>query len=434
MKNNTKSTHHFTKNIKIFNSNDFQLQPLDTETSPSNEFSLNIYFINTLKKNLLKPYNNILIVNHNNILDKEIFDNINNDAEINICSTLEDLVKIKHDTQNTIKYDCIFLFCQKNHELKFLKYIVQSNEFYNIDLILPAEKTGRYKLNRKKFGLPIIIYSFPYTGVNRFIHQLNFFAQRLGWERQDLLIHNNLKHSKKYFSKNDSKSYIKNTSNIISGLIKHLDYFQYFNTLNWSFLTEVLNNKENNYVILMRDPRDIITSYYYFSDQPGQNLLYKNCSTIEAKLFTLLKGHFKYLPNLIPAYFLAWPSINEMMDLFLSILNLDYVHIIRFEDLHNNNTKTMKNLLTNLGLYPSIFQDFTEDNFIQSEYLSSFEYQTQNQQKRNPKNKKIIASCRKGVVGDWRSLFTSKIVDYIKETTGDKLIKLGYEKNMDWHL
>jgi len=449
------------KKIKIFNSNGFKLQSLDTKISPSYDPSLNICFFNVFKKQnpsfisvykiinffskvqKLKNYKNILIIKQNNTLDDKIFNKMKN-TKIRFCSTLDDLCRIKYDICFAeIKFDCIFLFCLINEELNFLTHIVQSNEFYNVDLILPSDKTGWHKINRKKFGLPIVSYNFPWAGSHRFFPQLDMFLEKLGWTGgQGLGILRNLKHSKRYFSEKDSKPNIKNTSKVLYGLINTLDYFKFIYSHDWSSLNEVIEDKDYNYIVLMRDPRDIINSYsHYFTfhhqDQyilSDKNLLYQNCSTIEDKLFIILKGHLRYQDWIGESYMLDWPSIDEIMDLYLSVLHLDHINIVRFEDLHQDNTKTMKNLLTNIGLYPSIFYDFTEDFFAKAKKNSSIEHQSKGLIKRGGKNNKWDGCCRKGIIGDWKTNFTPKIVDYIKETTGDKLIKLGYEKNMDWHL
>jgi len=39
---------------------------------------------------------------------------------------------------------------------------------------------------------------------------------------------------------------------------------------------------------------------------------------------------------------------------------------------------------------------------------------------------------RKGIVGDWRNLFTQKHKDYFKEMAGQLLIDLGYEHDLNW--
>ena len=39
---------------------------------------------------------------------------------------------------------------------------------------------------------------------------------------------------------------------------------------------------------------------------------------------------------------------------------------------------------------------------------------------------------RKGIVGDWRNLFTQNHKDYFKEVAGQLLIDLGYEKDLNW--
>jgi hypothetical protein len=39
---------------------------------------------------------------------------------------------------------------------------------------------------------------------------------------------------------------------------------------------------------------------------------------------------------------------------------------------------------------------------------------------------------RKGIVGDWKNVFTEEDKSGFKEIAGDLLIKLGYEKTNDW--
>jgi len=39
---------------------------------------------------------------------------------------------------------------------------------------------------------------------------------------------------------------------------------------------------------------------------------------------------------------------------------------------------------------------------------------------------------RKGTPGDWKNHFTPKITEYFKERWGEMIVKLGYEKDLDW--
>jgi hypothetical protein len=39
---------------------------------------------------------------------------------------------------------------------------------------------------------------------------------------------------------------------------------------------------------------------------------------------------------------------------------------------------------------------------------------------------------RKGITGDWRNYFTEAHKDKFKQEAGDKLIELGYEKDLNW--
>jgi len=44
------------------------------------------------------------------------------------------------------------------------------------------------------------------------------------------------------------------------------------------------------------------------------------------------------------------------------------------------------------------------------------------------------ANFRGGRTGDWRNHFSRKDVELVKERAGEQLIRLGYEKDMNWGL
>ena len=39
---------------------------------------------------------------------------------------------------------------------------------------------------------------------------------------------------------------------------------------------------------------------------------------------------------------------------------------------------------------------------------------------------------RKGIVGDWRDVFTERDRDLYKELAGGRLVEFGYERSYDW--
>jgi len=50
----------------------------------------------------------------------------------------------------------------------------------------------------------------------------------------------------------------------------------------------------------------------------------------------------------------------------------------------------------------------------------------------NPEESHTFRKGQKGGVGAWKSIFTDEHKDIFKEVTGDLLIRLGYEKDMNW--
>jgi DNA gyrase/topoisomerase IV subunit B len=59
-------------------------------------------------------------------------------------------------------------------------------------------------------------------------------------------------------------------------------------------------------------------------------------------------------------------------------------------------------------------------------------YSFENQTKRKPGEENTNSFLRKGVSGDWKNYFNEEAKDIFKRHAGDLLIKLGYEKDLNW--
>ena len=100
--------------------------------------------------------------------------------------------------------------------------------------------------------------------------------------------------------------------------------------------------------------------------------------------------------------------------------------VIRYEDLLDNSFEAFKKILLFYGI------DFP-DNQIQ-EMMVAADAQTRGGVDTLADRVKVGrgANFRAGRKGDWRSHFSEHDVQVVKRRAGDQLIRLGYEKNMDW--
>lgn len=97
---------------------------------------------------------------------------------------------------------------------------------------------------------------------------------------------------------------------------------------------------------------------------------------------------------------------------------------VRYEDLLENPEEEVQRLLDFLGANDS--SDSIVKGCIDS---ASFENWTKGR-KRGEED--AASFFRKGVAGDWKSIFTERDKQIFKDVAGDLLIELGYEKDKDW--
>jgi len=96
---------------------------------------------------------------------------------------------------------------------------------------------------------------------------------------------------------------------------------------------------------------------------------------------------------------------------------------VRYESLLDNTAEETKRLLRFLDV------DADDEVVRQCVEAASFESLSGGRQRGEEDPSSFF---RKGVAGDWRSLFTEKDKEIFKEVAGDLLVKLGYEKDNDW--
>lgn len=197
--------------------------------------------------------------------------------------------------------------------------------------------------------------------------------------------------------------------------------------------------KNKKIVYLVRDGRDVIISLYYhqliWNEKNRLNpkdVLYHreqtnfddfenitdNLSSFIEYTFTDAPTkwqHFTYMGN--------WAGFNNRWLAEMQGGNKN-LHILHYEDLLEDTIGTMDKLL----------KAHLDQKSIDTEKLHSTveKYSFENQSKRKKGQEKKDSFLRKGIAGDWKNYFGPKEKESFKRHTGDLLIRLGYEKDMNW--
>jgi hypothetical protein len=178
-------------------------------------------------------------------------------------------------------------------------------------------------------------------------------------------------------------------------------------------ISEIMQLPYMDFVLLMRDSRDMLVSQLWYMDQ-------KNGYSFDDA------QREKYLVDLIEY------EMSYLTKEFVKAVNSDRIYCLRFEDVHTDPVSAYRSLLAWLGWR----FEFTEADLLHDISLGSFSVQSDDLIKRGDRDRYIVTSTgtsvRRGVVGDWRNHFTTKSLEFFKKKCGTELIELGYEKDMKW--
>lgn len=184
------------------------------------------------------------------------------------------------------------------------------------------------------------------------------------------------------------------------------------------------SGKKNKTIVLNRDGRDIMVSFYYHSlvkkprvsdnevDRITKDLDITDVSDIKSNLPRFIDYCFA---NRRYPYFTWTDFVNKWHN------NPSVVHT-SYEALNKDTVTELQKILTGLGAeVPLKTIREVVDQF-------SFEKQT-NRKKGQEDPGKFL---RKGIVGDWKNSFTRESSRLFDQYAGDELILLGYEQDHSW--
>ncbi|OIQ50048.1 Sulfotransferase domain protein [Pseudodesulfovibrio hydrargyri] len=159
-------------------------------------------------------------------------------------------------------------------------------------------------------------------------------------------------------------------------------------------LRAVIEAGELNSVYLFRDPRDIEVSYSFFSKRFGDTQRYE----FDEDTYSWTIQHMRsWLGN----------SANKP---------------VRFEDLKADPGGVMRQFC---GLVGWEVDGGTFNKVVDATTFKRLSGRDAGQAVNN-------AHYRKGASGDWKLYYDESIKDRVKELSGDLLVELGYERDMDW--
>jgi len=180
-------------------------------------------------------------------------------------------------------------------------------------------------------------------------------------------------------------------------------------------------------ILVVRDPRDIYVSMYYFetqyehrvrdpkinqfvSEMPGRPVFDAFADYLEAKLLHVTQPRFYY---------------SEFLD---SWLNRPNTCVIRYEDCLECPEEQLIRMARFVG------SSIDLDRVAHAVSVNSFEHYTKSKSGRSRKRGETDNTqfARKGIAGDWQNHFNKKACDLIEMFEGSSLRRLGYESDRSW--
>jgi hypothetical protein len=163
---------------------------------------------------------------------------------------------------------------------------------------------------------------------------------------------------------------------------------------------------------IYRDPRDVVVSHAYFIADKAMDHVHHQYYLelpLEERIRVSITGR--------PDWEGDFPDIRGRYELYTGWLDCDWICPIRFDDMIVKRDETLEKIL-----------DYVEERGFQR-YTPRQEALVELSKAVDPKQS---FTFRSGKVGDWRNHFTNEHKRLFKDTSGDLLIRLGYEDDNDW--
>lgn len=179
-------------------------------------------------------------------------------------------------------------------------------------------------------------------------------------------------------------------------------------------ILEIISKLNIKVVFMVRDPRDVaISNFKYVSEIDATHKTHKYIASLgndQERLAAIINGK----EGLIA-------SVSEVWRRFDGWFSDPNTLVVKYEDLvgpsGGGDKKKQARVIGDIGRHLDIDLD-SDDIFNVCKKVY---------------NRKA-ATFRKGQIGGWRNTFSQQNVDLFKRSTGDLLVRLGYEMHDDWSL
>jgi hypothetical protein len=175
-------------------------------------------------------------------------------------------------------------------------------------------------------------------------------------------------------------------------------------------------------VIVIRDPRDVWVSYFFYEayhhKSTGKKVILKSYdenASDEQNLCSYIKEKTQFPERLDPGF-----SYNKFLE---NWLDKPHIYLVRYEAMHSRPEETLVGILNYIGIanidYPKVRAAIQENSF---EKITGRDAGTEDKNSHK----------RKGIVGDWKNIFTAESARLVHDRQQGYLKKLGYEPDGRW--
>jgi hypothetical protein len=165
---------------------------------------------------------------------------------------------------------------------------------------------------------------------------------------------------------------------------------------------------------VVRDPRDVVVSHVHYvteieTDHAHHHYYAQELRSFEERLKVSILGR----PELIHPF----PNIWERFKPYIDWLDIPEVLLLRFEDLINNRTASLGQIL---------------DHVVSRGFPSRYSRDESIQVLDSVIDPGKSPTFRSGKVGQWQGAFNREHRQLFKDISGGLLLRLGYEVDYDW--